>query len=258
MSQPVVLVSKQDGIATVTLNRPEKLNALNHELRAMFCEVMQELRGDAEAGVVIITGAGRAFSAGLDLKELGASGSIRETGNVTFVSVIEQMDAPVIAAVNGYAVTGGFEMVLACDIVIAAETAQFADTHARVGVMPGAGMSARLPRAVGVRKARELSLTGNYLPAREAERLGLVNRVVPGDQLMAVATEMAKQILGADQRVVRQMKRLITLTTESTLGEGMRIEQDFFRAYNSSRNLKAVEERRAAVMERGRAQKSKA
>jgi len=257
MSQPVVLVSKRDGVATVTLNRPEKLNALNHELRATFCEAMQALRGDQEAGVVIVTGAGRAFSAGLDLKELGSNASIRETGNVTFVSVIEQMEVPVIAAVNGFAVTGGFEMVLACDIIIAAETAQFADTHARVGVMPGAGMSARLPRAIGIRRAKEMSFTGNYLPAREAERLGLVNRVVQGDQLMTVAHEMAKQILEAEQRVVRQMKRLITRTTESTLGEGMQIEQDYFRAYNSSRNLGAVEERRAAVMERGRAQKSK-
>src|SRR6202023_4301704 len=103
-----------------------------------------------------------------------------ESGGATFISVVERMEAPVIAAVNGYAVTGGFELALACDIIIAAETAQFADTHARVGVMPGGGMSARLPRAVGVRKAKELSLTGNYLNARDAERLGLVNRGVGG------------------------------------------------------------------------------
>ena len=164
------------------------------------------------------------------------------------------MEAPVIAAVNGYAVTGGFELALACDIIIAAETAQFADTHARVGVMPGGGMSARLPRAVGMRKAKELSLTGNYLNARDAERLGLVNRVVAADQLMAAAVELARQIQGADQRVVRQMKRLINLATEAPLGDGLRIEQDFFRAFNLSRNFKDVAERRAAVVERGRSQ----
>jgi enoyl-CoA hydratase len=253
MSQPLVTVIKENGIATVTLNRPEKLNALNREMRGQFCRAMQELGADPATAVVILTGAGRAFSAGLDLKELGAEG-IREIGGATFISVVERMEAPVIAAVNGYAVTGGFELALACDIILAAETAQFADTHARVGVMPGGGMSARLPRAIGVRKAKELSLTGNYLSARDAERLGLVNRVVAADQLMAAADELARQILGADQRVVRQMKRLINMATEAPLGEGLRIEQDFFRAFNQSGNFKAVEGRRAAVVERGRSQ----
>ena len=253
MSQPLVTLSMDKGIATVTLNRPEKLNALNREMRGLFCRTMQGLGADPAIAVVIITGAGRAFSAGLDLNELGAEG-IRETGGATFISMVERMEAPVIAAVNGYAVTGGFELALAADINIAAETAQFADTHARVGVMPGGGMSARLPRAVGVRKAKELSLTGNYLNARDAERLGLVNRVVAADQLMTAAGELARQILDADQRVVRQMKRLINLATEAPLGDGLRIEQDFFRAFNQSRNFKGVAERRAAVVERGRAQ----
>src|SRR5258708_26170124 len=175
MSQQLVTVSKDNGVGTVTLNRPEKLNALNREMRGMFCGAMQELGADPAVAVVIITGAGRAFSAGLDLNELGAEG-LRETGGVTFISVVERMEAPVIAAGNGYAVTGGFALAAPCHIIIAAETAQFADTHARVGVMPGGGMSARLPRAVGVRKAKELSLTGNYLNARDAERLGMVHR----------------------------------------------------------------------------------
>src|SRR6516225_7991975 len=252
-SQSIVLVDKQDGVATVTLNRPEKLNALNRELRLAFCHTMQELRRDPKLRVVVITGAGRAFCVGLDLRELGTrAGGIRDEGDATFITVIDDMEVPVIAAVNGFAITGGFELALACDIVIAAEEAQFADTHARVGVMPGGGMSARLPRAVGIRKAKELSLTGNYLTAREAERLGLVNRVVPADQLMTAAGELARQIQGADQRVVRQMKRLINLATEAPLGDGLRIEQDFFRAFNLSRNFKDVAERRAAVVERGR------
>ncbi|MGH8011377.1 MAG: enoyl-CoA hydratase-related protein, partial [Candidatus Binataceae bacterium] len=141
MAEPVLLLDKRDGLATVTLNRPEKLNALNRELRAEFCRVMRELRTQPEITAVIITGAGRAFCTGLDLKELGSSDSaIRETGNVTFVSVVENMTVPVIAAVNGFAITGGFELALTCDMIIAAEDAQFADTHARVGVMPGGGM----------------------------------------------------------------------------------------------------------------------
>lgn len=262
MSEPVVLVTKEGGIATVTLNRPEKLNALNRELRSNFCRVMQELRDDPEAGVVIITGAGRAFCAGLDLRELGADSS-RESGavvsdgtTVSFITVIEEMNVPVIAAVNGFAVTGGFELVLACDMIVASEDAQFADTHARVGVMPGGGMTARLPRAIGIRKAKELSLTGNYLGARDAERMGLVNRVVPQGEALREAQAIAAQILSANQPIVRQMKRLYDLTTRATLHDAIRIEQDFFRAYNSSSNLKDFERQREAVMERGRSQTS--
>ena len=262
MSEPVVLVTKAGGIATVTLNRPEKLNALNRDLRSNFCRVMHELRDDPEAQVVIITGAGRAFCAGLDLRELGADESgesgalVRDATTVSFITVIEEINVPVIAAVNGFAVTGGFEMVLACDLIVAAEDAQFADTHARVGVMPGGGMTARLPRAVGIRKAKELSLTGNYLGAREAERIGLVNRVVaPGDALKE-ALAIAAQILTANQTVVRQLKRLYDLSTRATLHDAIRIEQDFFHAYNSNSNLKDFDRQREAVMERGRSQKS--
>jgi enoyl-CoA hydratase len=262
MSEPVVLVTKEGGIATVTLNRPEKLNALNRDLRSNFCRVMQELRDDPEAQVVIITGAGRAFCAGLDLRELGEdakteSGAlVRDGTNVSFISVIEDMNVPVIAAVNGFAVTGGFEMVLACDMIVAAEDAQFADTHARVGVMPGGGMTARLPRAIGIRKAKEFSLTGNYLSARDAERMGLVNRVVAPGQAVTEARVLATQILSANQSIVRQLKKLYELTTRATLQDGLRIEQEFFRAYNSNSNLKDFDRQREAVMERGRSQKS--
>lgn len=258
-AEPVVLLAKEGGIAIVTLNRPSKLNALNRELRTAFCHTMQALRDDGAASVVIITGAGRGFCAGLDLQELGAASRegetvVRDTTNVSFVSVIDDMRVPVIAAVNGFAITGGFELALACDLMIAAESARFADTHARVGVMPGGGMSARLPRAIGIRKAKEMSLTGNYLSAREAERLGLVNRVVPDDQLMAEARELAGQILSADQKMVRGMKRLYDLTTRTTLEDALRIEQEHFRAFNSGSKLSDFDERRAAVMERGRTQ----
>jgi len=264
MSESVVLVDQAGGIATVTLNRPEKLNALNRELRKEFCRVMQQLRDDPAAQVVIITGAGRGFCAGLDLRELGTdagreSGAlVRDGTTVSFITVIEEMNVPVIAAVNGFAVTAGFEIALACDMIVASEAAQFADTHARVGVMPGGGMSARLPRAVGIRKARELSLTGNYLGAREAERMGLVNRVVAAGEVLKEAQAIATQILSANQSVVRQLKRLYDLTSRATLHDAIRIEQDFFHAYNSSSNLKDFDRQREAVMERGRSQKSTA
>jgi len=258
MSESIVLVDKHDGIATVTLNRPDKLNALNRELRLAFCHAMQELRRDQDIRVVIITGAGRAFCVGLDLRELGTRASgIRDEGDATFVTVIEDMEVPVIAAVNGFAITGGFELALACDMMVAAEEAQFADTHARVGVMPGGGMSARLPRAVGIRKAKELSLTGNYLSARDAERMGLVNRVVPREQLLTAARELANSIAGANQTIVRNMKQLYDLTTRTTLAEAMRIEQDKFREFNRKASLGELGQARESVMQRGRAQAAK-
>jgi enoyl-CoA hydratase len=258
IGESIVLVEKQDGIATVTLNRPDKLNALNRELRSAFCHAMQDLRRDQDTRVVIITGAGRAFCVGLDLHELGTGASgIRDEGDATFITVTEDMEVPVIGAINGFAVTGGFELALACDIMIAAEEAQFADTHARVGVMPGGGMSARLPRAVGIRKAKELSFTGNYLSSRDAERMGLVNRVVPRDQLLAVAREMAVQIATANPAIVRQMKRLYELTSRNSLGEALRIEQDTFRDFNRRANLAELANARDSVIARGRSQASK-
>ncbi len=255
MSESVVLVEKQDGVATVTLNRPDKLNALNRELRLEFCRAMQDLRRDREVRVVIITGAGRAFCVGLDLRELGTKASgIRDEGNVTFITVIDDMEVPVIGAINGFAITGGFELALACDIMIAAEEAQFADTHARVGVMPGGGMSARLPRAVGISKAKEMSLTGNYISAHEAERLGLVNRVVPRDQLLAAAREMATQIAGANQNIVRQMKQLYHRTTRNPLGEALQLEQDAFNEFNRRADLGELAQVGDSVIARGRSQ----
>jgi len=258
MGESIVLVDKQDGVATVTLNRPDKLNALNRELRLAFCHAMQDLRRDQNVRVVIITGAGRAFCVGLDLRELGTRASgIRDEGEATFITVIDDMEVPVIGAINGFAITGGFELALACDIMIATEEAQFADTHARVGVMPGGGMSARLPRAVGIRKAKELSFTGNYFSARDAERMGLVNRVVPRDQLLAAAREMAAQIAGADQTIVRQMKRLYDLTTRNSLGEALRLEQETFREFNRKADLGELANAGDAVIARGRTQASR-
>jgi enoyl-CoA hydratase len=253
MSQSVVLVDKSGAVATVTLNRPESLNAFNQELRTTFVREMLELRNDQGVCVIIVTGAGRAFSAGLDLKEISTA-SLREPSNVTFISVLDDMAVPVIAAVNGYAITGGLELALACDVIIAAQGARFADTHARVGVMPGGGMSVRLPRAIGIRKAKELSLTGNFLTAEEALQMGLVNRVVPSDRLLPAARELAAQISSADQHIVRQLKRLIDRASLTTVGDGLRLEQDFFKAFNRSDYPRDFEKRRLEVQARGRQQ----
>ena len=181
----MLLVEKQDGITVVTLNRPEAMNALSKAMRSALYKAMVELDADPEVSVVILTGAGeRAFTAGLDLKELGSdpramSAANAEGADENPVKAIELCTKPVIGAINGVAITGGFEVALACDVLIASENARFADTHARVGIMPGWGLSQKLSRLIGIYRAKELSLTGNFLDAKTACDWGLVNRVVP-------------------------------------------------------------------------------
>jgi enoyl-CoA hydratase len=172
-----------DMIAVVTLNRPEAMNALSRALRAALDGAMTELAADPGVRVVVMTGAGRAFTAGLDLKELGSDpdglGAANATGaRENPVLAIRQCPKPIIGAINGVAITGGFEVALACDVLIASSTARFADTHARVGILPGWGLSQRLSRVIGPYRAKELSLTGNFLDAPTALAWGLVNRVV--------------------------------------------------------------------------------
>ena len=175
----LVLVKKNKNITEVTLNRPTVLNALSSGLREQLSQVFTELGKDEMTDVIILTGAGRAFTVGLDLKELGGERPADAVMTKDLYQAIADVPQPIIAAVNGYAITGGFEIALMCDFMIASETAQFADTHARVGVVPGWGLSQRLPRLIGINRAKQLSLTGNYLDAQTALAWGLVNKVVP-------------------------------------------------------------------------------
>lgn len=191
MTSDLVLCARDGSIAEVTLNRPEVMNALSFDLRTELTATFRNLANDRSCEIVILTGAGRAFTAGLDLKELGGETS---SGNkTTDTSVIDLSDAvgllkvPLIGAINGFAITGGFELALMCDILIASTEALFADTHARVGVVPGWGLSQRLPRLVGINRAKELSLSGNFLDAQTAYNWGLVNRVVDPDDLLPSA-----------------------------------------------------------------------
>ena len=160
----IVLTETQAGVTTVTLNRPDDLNALSIALRARLAEVFTGLKDDDATKVIILTGNGRAFTAGLDLKELGQQGmntSGSQPDGVDLQAAIRTVGKPVIGAINGFAITGGFELALACDILIAAENAKFADTHVRMGVVPGWGLSQRLSRLIGVSRAKQLSFTGN-------------------------------------------------------------------------------------------------
>ena len=173
MTDPILLVEKADGIATVTLNRPTSLNALTRDLRARIADAFRELDTDGSTRVAILTGAGRAFCAGIDLKELGSGesqvGAPRDPAYDP-TAAMAAFRGPIIGAINGAAVTGGFELALGCDLLLASPTARFADTHGRVGVHPAWGLSQRLSRLIGIGRAKEMSLTGNFVDAVTAER----------------------------------------------------------------------------------------
>jgi enoyl-CoA hydratase len=254
-----VLLDKADGIATITLNRPEQRNAINTPLRNRLTELLVGLASDEDVGVVIITGAGKAFCAGVDLKELG--GEVKsETSlekSVTagpLTQAFASLPQPLIGAINGAAITGGFELVLSCDLIVASSEARFADTHARVGILPGWGLSQRLSRTIGIYRAKELSLTGNYLSAEQAERWGLVNRVVAPEQLLPTARALASDMLSCDPVALRKIKQVIDTGYARDFAAGMALEQE--RAVEHARGFDPtqVAARRAAIQSRGRSQ----
>ncbi len=223
----LVLVERDPaGYAVITLNRPDVLNALSRALRAALTDTFTRLLEDPGIRVVILTGAGRGFCAGLDLKELGSTDPAEAAAAANPVAAIEQFPGPVIGAINGVAVTGGFELALACDVLLASENARFADTHARVGIMPGWGLSQKLSRTLGIWRAKELSLTGNFLSARQADAWGLVNRVVPAEDLLPQARRMALDMLEADPAMLASMKRLIDEGFAMPMGEARRFERE--------------------------------
>ena len=254
----LVLVTRDDAVATVTLNRPEAMNALSKALRRELAQAMRSIEADESVRAVVLTGAGtRAFTAGLDLKELGADTSNLGAANAEGadenpVRAIELCPQPVIGAINGVAITGGFEVALACDLLIASTHARFADTHARVGIMPGWGLSQKLSRIVGIGRAKELSLTGNFLGAEAARDWGLVNRVVAPDELLPAAHALARDIASADPAMVRSYKKLIDDGYALPFAEGLALEQKRSKAANAAVRAEEVEARRLAVIERGR------
>ncbi len=257
---PLVLTEIEGSIAIVTLNRPEAMNALSKALRAELADAMLAVANDDAVRAVVLTGAGtRAFTAGLDLKELGASTEGLGAANATSprdnpVRAVEQCAKPVIGAINGVAITGGFELALACDVLIASTNARFADTHARVGIMPGWGLSQKLSRMVGISRAKELSLTGNFLDAATAERWGLVNRVLEPEQLLPAATALARDMANIDPAMLAAYKKLIDDGYALSFGDGLALEADRSTAANGQVEPQAVEQARLAVMARGRAQ----
>lgn len=257
----VVLVEVDGAVATVTLNRPEARNALNRDLRKALPSRMSELDADPAVRAIVLTGSDPAFCAGLDLKELAGGGdALRETGatgerRLSRRGPFPEMETPVIGAVNGVAITGGFELALACDYLVASERARFADTHARVGIMPGWGLTVLLPEAIGVRRAKEMSTTGNFLDAETAMTWGLVNHVVPHDELLAFARGLAADIATIEPVAVRRMLRTYD---EGALRDGAgawALEAEVAAGWQGAGIDPAeIEKSRQAVVARGRSQ----
>ncbi|MCH7908726.1 MAG: enoyl-CoA hydratase [Candidatus Hydrogenedentes bacterium] len=254
MSEPVLLVDRKDGIATLTLNRPDKLNALSMELLQALVDELERLRSDPEIGVVILTGAGRAFCAGLDLKEMGdPNGPRADVAQPDPPMMLRTLPQPVIGAINGLAITGGLEISLSCDILIATPEARFADTHVRLGIIAGWGLSQRLSRAIGLNRAKELSLTGNYLTAERAYEWGLVNRIVSREELLPTCEALARDMLSCIPESMREYKRLMDRGFDLALGDAMTYEVEINRLYKGPRP-EDIAARLAGVQARGRDQ----
>ena len=223
-----IILKKENGIATIIFNRPDALNALNNQTRADFRDAMNDIREDDEIKVVIITGEGRGFVTGSDIKELKRTTPL-EAHNITRLgSIIENLEIPVIAAVNGFALGGGCEIVMACDIIIASEKAKFGQPEVNIGVIPGGGGTQRLQRVVGVYKAKELIFTGDIIDAKEAERIGLVNKVVPPDELEAAAREIAEKIAAKSAAAIKLAKAAINRGMQTDLKTGLEYEQELY------------------------------
>src|SRR4051812_20384791 len=245
----VLLIDTQERVRSLTLNRPQARNALSSELRARFFQALRDAETDDTVDVVILTGTDPVFCAGLDLKELGNSTELPDISPQW-----PPMTKPVIGAINGAAVTGGLELALYCDILIASEQARFADTHARVGLLPTWGLSVRLPQKVGVGMARRMSLTGDYLSATEALTAGLVTEVVPHADLLPTARRVATSIAGNNQKAVRALLASYHRIDDAQTGEGLWIEATSARLWMSSASGDDIAANRDAVIQRGRTQ----
>ena len=256
----MLLVDIANSVALVTLNRPEAMNALSRELRAELHRTLNALDADPEVKVIVLTGAGdRAFTAGLDLKELGEVPDGLKAANATEPSenpawAVIACRKPVIGAINGVAITGGFEVALACDVLICSTRARFADTHARVGITPGWGLSQKLSRLIGPYGAKELSLTGNFLDAETAYAWGLANRVVAPEELIPTALKLAADMAQIDVEMLTGYKAMIDDGYELSLRQGLELEHARSSAHNRHVTPDMVEQRRAGIQARGRAQ----
>jgi enoyl-CoA hydratase len=258
MSEDILLIEHSEGIATLTLNRPGVMNALSPELLAALCAAFRGLQEDSSVLAVILTANGRAFCAGLDLKAmethpLGLK-AFDIHGDNDVAQAMADFDRPIIVAVNGVAATGGFELALMGDILLASEYARFADTHCRVGLAPGWGLSQKLSRLIGPSRAKEAHFTGNFISADEAAEWGMVSRVVAADSLLEEAQKIAEDISSCVPATVKIYKQLVDDGLATTLAEGMAMEKRTMGPANLGVGGDAIAERRRSVQQRGKSQ----
>jgi enoyl-CoA hydratase len=256
--EKTVLVERQGAVGIARLNRPSALNALNAKLIEELGLAFDELEFDPAIGAIVLTGNERAFAAGADIKEMQAKTYIEAYTEDFITSGWERVGKcrkPVVAAVAGFALGGGCEVAMMCDIVIAADTAKFGQPEINLGTMPGAGGTQRLSRFVGKAKAMDMCLTGRMMDAQEAERAGLVSRIVPADKLMEEALAVAMRIAGLSQPVVMMVKESVNRAFETTLAEGVRFERRLFHSTFATEDQKEgmaafVEKRKPAFRNR--------
>jgi enoyl-CoA hydratase len=233
MTYKNILVEKNDGVGVITLNRPDAMNALSQALMEEMTSALDDFEADAGIGCILVTGSEKAFAAGADIKEM-QSKSYMDAYQEDFITRnwerVTTCRKPVVAAVAGYALGGGCELAMMCDFIIAADNAKFGQPEITLGVLPGAGGSQRLTRLVGKSKAMEMCLTGRMMDADEAERSGLVSRVVPADDLLREAMKAAAKIAAMSRPVAMMVKEAVNRSYETTLAEGVRFERRLFHA----------------------------
>lgn len=254
MTYENIIVERRDAVGLITLNRPEALNALSTALLRDLADALDDLEADNQIGAIVLTGSDKAFAAGADIKEMQ-----QQTWPDLYVANFMTVDGdrmsrsrkPVIAAVSGYALGGGCELAMMCDFILASESAKFGQPEVTLGVTPGLGGSQRLTRFVGKSKAMDMCLTGRMMDAEEAERAGLVSRIVPGDDLVDEAMKAAAKIAGMSLPVTMMIKEAVNRSYETTLTEGVRFERLMFQATygteDQSEGMAAFVEKRKPV-----------
>jgi len=257
MTYENILVETHDAVGLIRFNRPQALNALNAALIRELSEALTAFDQDPRIGAVVITGSEKAFAAGADIKEM-ATKSYMDAYLGDFIASwdrVAQQRKPVIAAVAGFALGGGCELALMCDFIIAADTAKFGQPEIQLGVMPGAGGTQRLTRYIGKAKAMDMILTARMMDAAEAERCGLVSRVVPADKLVEDALSAAKKIASFSQPIAMMAKEAVNRAFETTLAEGVRFERRLFHSMFATEDQKEgmaafIEKRKPAFKNR--------
>ncbi|KMO84585.1 enoyl-CoA hydratase [Mycolicibacterium chubuense] len=254
MSTDLVLTEDHGAVRVITLNRPQARNALSRDLIRACYAALTAADADESVRAVVLTGADPAFCAGVDLKEAARDGLsyFEEFRSQSCIAAVAAMRTPVVGAVNGATFTGGLEMALGCDFLIASERAVFADTHARVGILPGGGMTARLPQLVGAAMARRLSMTGEVVDAARAERIGLVTEVVPHGRLLERAVELATQIADVPGPTMRGLKEIYTSGAAAVTDPALAAEERI--AFAQHREFDTLGDRFTAVAQRNREQ----